>query len=311
MKEEEFISVIKTVIGDKYIGDDCAYLKDMGLVVSQDNLVEDVHFSMKYTTPYRLGYKSAMVNISDIAASGSSCKYILAALSLPKHIDNIFVKEFYNGLKSASKKYGIEVIGGDLTGAYKIMISITVIGKTEGVNISSRKNAKEGQVIVTSGPHGSSSAGLKLLQKGINPDDTKYKHFIYSHLMPEAQVDFGRIISGNLKENYAMMDSSDGLADALYKIAAAGKKTLILDFSKVLYDKELENLFPDEYKDMVLYGGEDYQLIATVPREFAQKFNLDIIGEVIENTDTPVKVINFDNKTVTIDNLYKCFNHFK
>ena len=166
MKEEEFLSVIKSIIGDKYIGDDCAYVKDLELVLSQDSLVEDVHFSKKYTTPYQLGYKSAMVNISDISASGcGGVKYILVSLSLPKYIDNDFIKEFYEGLNFACKKYGTDIIGGDLTGSDKIMISITILGETEGVKVSSRKNAKEGQVIVTSGPHGSSSAGLKLLQK--------------------------------------------------------------------------------------------------------------------------------------------------
>ena len=108
MKEQQILSTIKNIIGDKYIGDDCAYLNDLGIVVTQDNLVEGVHFDITYMTPFQLGYKSAMVNISDIAASGGIPKYMTVGLSLPKDIELGFVDEFYNGLKSALS--GVEVI---------------------------------------------------------------------------------------------------------------------------------------------------------------------------------------------------------
>ncbi len=305
MREDDFIETIKTVIGDKYIGDDCAFLNDLGIVVSQDSLVEDVHFSLKYTTPYKLGYKSAMVNISDISASGGEGKYMTVALSLPKNTENDFVEEFYKGLKDACQ--GIEIIGGDITGSDKIMISVTIIGTTNGRKISSRANAKEGQVVVTSGVHGSSAGGLKLLQENRNLSSKLVEH----HLMPIAQVGFSEKISKNIKEDYAMMDSSDGLADALFKIAKSSDKTLVIDFEKILFDKELKETFPNNYKNLMLYGGEDYQIIATVPEDFAKTYGLNIIGRVetkIENT--PVKIINYNNDELIIDNLEKCFNHF-
>ena len=183
MKEEEFLSIIKTIIGDKYIGDDCAYLEDLGIVISQDSLVEDVHFSLKYMTPYQLGYKSAMVNISDISASGGRGKYITVALSLPKKTTKEFIKEFYTGLTDALKECGdIKVIGGDITGSDKVIVSITIIGTTQGRRISSRANAQSGQVIVTSGVHGSSAAGLKLLNKYkfINNERSEKNNFPFS-----------------------------------------------------------------------------------------------------------------------------------
>lgn len=311
MKEEDFLTTIKSVIGNKYIGDDCAYLKDIGIIISQDNLVEDVHFSLKYTTIYKLGYKSAIVNISDICASGAKGKYMSVGLSLPNSTDNEFIKEFYNGLKCACTKYGYEIIGGDITGSKKIMISIAVIGTDKNVKISSRKNAKTDYVIVTSGTHGLSAAGLKLLKNNISPDNNNYSLYINSHLMPEAQADFSKIISENIKEDYAMTDSSDGLADALYKIAKESNKTIILDFNKVNNDKNLENLFKKDYKDLILYGGEDYQLVGAVPKEFADKYGLKIIGKVIDKEkNIPLKVINFDKQDLIIDNIDKCFNHF-
>lgn len=304
MKEEQIINSIKSIIGEKYIGDDCAYLKDLNLVISQDNLIEDVHFSLQYTTPYQLGYKSTMVNISDISASGGRGKYITVGLSLPKNISIDFVKEFYKGLKDACGN--IEIVGGDITGSDKIMISITIIGTTNGRKISSRSNAKKGQVVVVSGEHGSSAGGLKLLQN--NKDE---KDLINAHLMPKAQVEFSEKISLNIKEDYAMMDSSDGLADALFKIAQSSDKTIIVDFDKVIFNKKLKEIFPKEYKDLILYGGEDYQIIATVSENFAQKYNLHIIGTVEEKQeDVILKIKNFDKEDLIINNLDKCFNHF-
>ena len=314
MFEEVLLSSIKSVIGDKYIGDDCAYINDTGLVVSQDNLIEDVHFSLKYMSFYQLGYKSAMVNISDIAASGcvGDKIYMTVGLSLPKNISDNFIKEFYTGLRTACDKFGVKIIGGDLTGADKIMVSITVFGINKNGRISSRKNAKTGYVIVTDGFHGSSAAGLKILKNNMDLKNPDYQKYILAHLSPEAQINFGKFISLNVREDYAMMDSSDGLADALYKIAVASNKSVVLDFSKVSYEKDLENLFPNEYKDMVLYGGEDYCLIAAVPEEFAIRNGLNIIGKVIEKEkDFHLKIINCEKNDVCVNNLDKCFNHFK
>ena len=83
MKEQEFIQIIKSTLNSKYIGDDCAYLKDLNILVSQDSLVEDVHFKKNLITPYQLGYKTVMVNISDICASGAKPLYLTISLSLP------------------------------------------------------------------------------------------------------------------------------------------------------------------------------------------------------------------------------------
>ena len=95
MKEKDFIQTIKTILNSEYIGDDCACLKDFGIVVTQDSLVEDIHFRRDFATPYQIGYKSAMVNISDVCASGAEPKYLTVALSLPENITKEFVEEFY------------------------------------------------------------------------------------------------------------------------------------------------------------------------------------------------------------------------
>lgn len=300
MKEKEFINIIKSTLNSGIIGDDCAYLKDLGITITQDSLIEDIHFKTDFATPFQLGWKSAAVNISDICASGAEPKYLTIALSLPSSISGEFVEEFYKGVKAVSR--GVEVVGGDITGSDKIFISVTAIGKSEGRRISSRKSAKIGHKIIVSGEHGASGAGLRLLiGKKREPEK-----FITTHLMPTPQYEFSKQIAQNIKEDYAMMDTSDGLMDALSQISDASGVNLFIDFEKIPFDKDLK-IFKD-YKDLIFFGGEDYQLVATVPEEIAENFT--VIGEVREGSGVTLKtgdvVENFSKEDVE-KNL---FNHF-
>ena len=311
MKEKEFINIIKNTLNSDYIGDDCAYLRDLGIVVSQDSLVEDVHFKRELITPFQLGYKSVIVNISDICASGAKPAYLTISLSLPNDINSDFVKEFYEGAKSAcnthpsplSKGEGenIKIVGGDITSADKIYVSVCAIGDAKGRNISSRKNAKEGYKVVASGLHGSSGAGLKLLLEG----KTEPQKFIKAHLEPQAQVEFGSKAGLSIKTTYAMMDTSDGLMDALSTIANESAVLLEIDFDKIPHDKDLEQL--DSWQDMVLFGGEDYELVAVVPQEFDAGIQIGVVKKGL-GVD-----LNINDKTIHYskqDVEDKIFNHF-
>ena len=303
MNEKELIKIIKSTLNSDYIGDDCAYLKDLGIVVSQDSLVEDVHFKRNLITPYQLGYKSVMVNISDICASGAEPLYLTVSLSLPKDVDESFVEEFDKGAKAALN--GAKIVGGDLTGSDKIYISVTAIGSDKGRKISSRANAKVGYKVIVSGEHGNSAMGLKLLLDGTcthqpHPDGNEGEKFISAHLTPTAQRYFSHQIASQIKVDYAMMDTSDGLADALIQIAKASDVTLSIDSEKIPHDARVG-------MDLVLYGGEDYQLVAAVPQNFLQNItDYTIIGEV-KSSGTGLEI---DGKSYTdIDS--KLFNHFK
>lgn len=311
MKEKEFINIIKNVLQSDYIGDDCAYLKDLGIVVSQDSLVEDVHFKKDLISPYQLGYKSVMVNISDICASGAKPSYMTISLSLPNDINSGFVKEFYEGAKKACNPHpdslpkgegeNIEIVGGDITSADKIYVSVCAIGDAKGRNISSRKNAKEGYKVVVSGLHGSSCAGLKLLLEG----KTEPQKFVKAHLEPQVQVEFCSKAGLNIKTTYAMMDTSDGLMDALSTIANESGVLLEIDFDKIPHDKDLEQF--NTWQDMILFGGEDYGLVAVVPQEFDYGTQ---IGSAKQGFGVD---INIDGKTIhyskqEVEN--RIFNHF-
>lgn len=296
--EKDFINLIKTTLNSSYIGDDCAYLKDLGIVVSQDSLVEDVHFLRDKISPWKLGWKTANVNISDICASGAEPKYMTVALSLPNDINADFIKEFYEGLKAACKD--VEIVGGDITAADKIFISATVIGSDKGRNISSRANAQPGQKVIISGVHGSSAAGLKLLLNGV----TEPQKLIKAHLEPIAQRDFSYKVSTSQQGPYAMMDTSDGLIDALSQIAEASGVLISIDFDKVPVEEDIKS-FPN-WQELVLFGGEDYQLIATVETPPPDTI---VIGTVKNSRRHGVEINgNFYPKPL-IDN--KTFNHFK
>lgn len=296
MNEKILIKIIKTTLNSEYIGDDCAYLEDLGIVVSQDSLVEDVHFKLDLITPFQLGYKSVMVNISDICASGAEPKYLTIALSLPNYVDEKFVEEFYNGAKDAAGD--VKIVGGDLTGGDKVFVSVTAIGATKGRKISSRSYAKIGYKIVVSGEHGNSATGLKMLLNGDKP--TQNSKFIKAHLMPIARREFSRKIATQINEQYAMMDTSDGLADALMQIAKASGVRMKINTSKIPHDKNVG-------MQTVLYGGEDYQLVAAVPKEFLLG-DKDLI-EIGEITDEGVGIELDGVFYQDIDD--KLFNHFR
>ncbi len=261
MKEKDFISIIKDVLNSKYIGDDCAYLKDLDIVITQDSLVEDIHFKLDYITPKQLGYKSVMVNLSDIASSGAEAKYLTISLSLPNNIDKSFIEEFYLGAKEACGN-SVEIVGGDITGAEKIFISICAIGTCKNRTISSRKNAHIGDKIVVCGNHGSSAAGLQLLFNGKKSPEK----FIEAHLEPMAQTDFGKEIGEKITREYAMMDTSDGLMEALSTIANESNVLLEVNFEKIPFDNDLKQF--NNWQELVLFGGEDYGILAIVPEDF-------------------------------------------
>ena len=295
MNELDILKTIQRISGSSFIGDDCAYLDDLGIVVTQDSLVEDIHFKRNWCTPYQLGFKSVIVNISDILASGAKPAYITIALSLPNNLPDNFIEEYYKGVNAALN--GVKVIGGDITGAdNKIFISISAIGIANNRNISSRKNAGIGYAVITKGMFGSSAAGLNELKLGGNNKD-----LILSHLEPELEYDFADSIATTVKEPYAMMDTSDGLADALFKIAESSNAKVKVNYNLIPHLSFID-------KNYVLYGGEDYKLIAAVPDKYVSLIpNAVLIGRV-EKYDG-VRLDISDEKFTSYDEL-NVYNHF-
>ena len=304
MKELEYLNIInKTLTDSSLLGDDCAYLKEFDLCITQDTLVEGVHFLLNTTDAFTLAQKSVNVNLSDLAAAGAKPLYITLSLSLPKNIDQNFVENFYKGVETAVSKYGIKVAGGDLTGADRVYISICAIGKKYNNVQVSRTNAKAGDIIALTGTHGSSAGGLKLLLQGKKEPEILIK----KHLLPSAQVEKSQIIlqtafDCNVK-NIAMMDSSDGLGDALYKLSTGCGYLFDIDFGSIPVDEELKAAFPEGWKDLLMWGGEDFELVFCIDKSAFEKLDKTKFYKIGTVSDKPItkdiaNVLNqeFENK---------------
>ena len=316
MKELDFLKIITDVLDDNsLLGDDCAYLSDLDIFITQDTLVEDVHFSLYTTSPYLLGRKSVAVNLSDIASSLSMPKYITVSVSLPASIENSFVSEFYRGVNEICSEYGVKVAGGDITGADKVMISVCAIGKKKINYISSRSFAKKGDIVAVVGKHGSSAAGLYALSNFLYADE----ELINSHIYPKPCLNQSYKLSKIIDENIVVMDSSDGLIDSLYKIASASRHSLEIDINKVPVSEKLIEFSSQnnlDYKDFVKWGGEDYGLIICLPDKLYSLLNPDefvAVGKVLNKDISPCVVVKDGSRTENItENVFfeKSYNHF-
>ena len=317
MKENDFLKVIKeTLTNSSYIGDDCADLREVGMFITQDTLVEDVHFSLKTTTPFQLGQKAVAVNISDLATTLCNPAYISIGLSVPNSISTDFVRDFYRGVDVACQKYRAVVTGGDITCAEKVFISVTAIGKRRhDVNVS-RSYAHVGDFIITTGNYGTSAAGLAALTNGWSVS----KEILNAHLTPVARRDEAHEAGRHIENDFASMDTSDGLADALYKVSKASNVSIEVNFDDIPVLPEVKQLAEEkgvDLKDWVLWGGEDFELLFFVPYFMFATLSANgfkYVGTVVENKDGVPKVtINEKNGSFVIDEKLfneKTYNHF-
>lgn len=316
MREFDLINLIKNSLDDaSFIGDDCAYLEDFDLYFTQDTLVEDVHFSLYTTNAYLLGRKAVSVNLSDLASAFATPKYISVSLSLPKTVKDSFVSELYQGINEVCKEYNVKVIGGDITGSDKVIISISAIGKKTSLFNVSRKYAKKDDVIVVTGEFGSSGAALNAFSDFLVCDDELKE----KHLNPTPRVKEGIKLAKLADCNLASTDCSDGLISALYNIANASKRSLKIDINKVpVNPKTIEYCKVNDldYKEFVKWGAEDYELLICMPEKLYNELNSEEfvkIGSVLNKDNTPVIMIKDGEKTETLTkNAFeeKSFNHF-
>ncbi len=316
MKELDFIHIIKNALDNSsYIGDDCAYLKEFGIFITQDTLVENVHFSLYTTNPYLLGRKAVSVNLSDLAASLSQPCYITLSISLPKHINSSFVAELYRGINDVCREFGVKVAGGDITSSDKVVISVCAIGKKVSDFFSSRCNAKKDDYILVTGDFASSAAGLFALENFLYAE----KCLVDSHLNPVPRLKESNILAESILSNVAVMDASDGLADALYKIAVSSKHNISIDINKVPVKSQTIEFFKRnnlDYKKFIKWGGEDFELVICVSSEIYSKLDkkmFTLIGKVQNKDINPCVFVKDEAVTEKItDEIFQknSFNHF-
>jgi len=250
------------------IGDDAAVVRFGGkkLVWTIDMLVEDDHFSLKWSKPKQIGMKLMEVNVSDIGAVNARPLYALVSICLTKGTSVGFVKGLYAGIYSAARKYGVDVIGGDTTHGEKIVLDATMIGEPAG-RLCLRSGAKPGDYIFVSGQIGGSAAGLELLRHKIKG----FAGIKKRHLEPVAQLRKALLIG---KIARAMEDVSDGLASEVRNICRESKCGAEIFIEKIPIAADVKKAAAAVRKSAVgwaLFGGEDFQIVFTVSAKNLKK----------------------------------------
>lgn len=284
----------------KGVGDDAAVLdyKDKQILVTTDLLLEGVHFDLTYVPLRHLGYKSAVVNFSDVYAMNGQPKQITVSLGVSKRFSVEDLEELYAGIKLACDVYGVDLIGGDTSASLTgLAISITCIGEGEKDKIVYRNGAKENDLICVSGDLGSAYMGLQLLERektvfsgqdeNIQPDFEGKEYILQRQLKPEARKD----IIAKLKEKgvlpTAMMDISDGLSSELIHICTQSEVGCRVYEDKIPINYQAAVMAEELNMNIVtaaLNGGEDYELVFTASLEDYDKVvameNVGIIGHI-------------------------------
>jgi thiamine-monophosphate kinase len=287
-----------TIIG---VGDDAAVIDHFGkqTVITNDLLVEGVHFDLMYTPLKHLGYKSVVVNVSDIYAMNATPTQIILGIAFSNRFSVEALDEFYEGVYAACETYGVDLIGGDTSSSQKgFIISCTAIGEVAPDKYVKRSGAQKGNLICTTGDLGAAYLGLTLLERekkiflenpNIQPDLEGEKYVVGRILKPEARKDIVEFFAQSNIQPTAMMDISDGLSSEILHICKQSKVGCVLYEEKIPIGEETKlaafkfNLDPTA---CALSGGEDYELLFTIMQDdyetVSKNSDISIIGYITD-----------------------------
>lgn len=274
------------------VGDDCAVVRfgDRLMLVSTDASVEDVHFTTRTASARAIGWKAAASAISDIAAMGGEARYVLVTFACPSEVSVERLEELFQGLHEAVEAAGAVIIGGDTTQSLaRIVLSVTVIGEAVENRYRSRKGARPGDLLAVTGYPGRSSAGLLALEAGVDAPP-----LVEAHLHPVPRLKEGQWLAAR-DEVHAMIDLSDGLVQDTGHIAEASNVGVNMDPAMLPLSSDLEKYreaLGISPRDLVLAGGEDYELALAVDpakvegmlAEFSREFEipLTVVGQFVD-----------------------------
>lgn len=264
----------------KGVGDDCAVIRnrDTDILVTTDLLLEGVHFDLTYVPLKHLGYKSAIVNFSDVYAMNGTPKQITVSLGISKRFTVEHIEELFAGIRLACEIYGVDLVGGDTTSSRQgLVISITCIGEAPTDKVVSRSGARDTDLICVSGDLGAAYMGLQLLerekvasagQKDFVPQFQGKEYIIERQLKPEARRDIIEELAKADIVPTAMMDISDGLSSELLHICKQSNAGCRIYEDRIPIDYQTAIMAEEIGMNLVtaaLNGGEDYELLFTVP----------------------------------------------
>ncbi len=283
------------------IGDDAAVIdyKSKKILLSTDLLIEGVHFNLMYTPLRHLGYKSAIVNFSDIAAMNALPKQITVSIAVSNRFPVEALEELYSGILLACKKYNVDLVGGDTTSSLAgLLISVTVIGDTDIKDVTYRNTAKENDLICVTGDLGGAYMGLQILERekavfkaapGAQPDLSGHDYILQRQLKPEARTDIVKLFKEIKVKPTSMIDISDGLASEILHICTQSNVGCCLYEDKIPIDQTTYNTALEFHLDptiCALSGGEDYELLFTVAQSDYEKIrnnpDISIIGNITD-----------------------------
>ena len=283
------------------VGDDAAVIDHFGkqTVISTDLLLEGVHFDLMYTPLKHLGYKSVVVNLSDVYAMNATPTQILMSVGLSNRFSVEAVTEFYEGVYAACEKYGVDLIGGDTTASQKgFMISVTAIGEVAPDKYVKRNTAQKGDLICVSGDLGGAYVGLLFLERekkiflespGVQPDLEGESYVVGRLLKPEARKDIIEFLDDAEIHPTSMMDISDGLSSEILHLCRQSQLGCVLYEEKIPIAEAMRNAafkFEIDPTACALSGGEDYELLFTVSQADYEKLLLNeqisVVGYMTE-----------------------------
>ena len=300
------------------IGDDAAVLdfQNKKIVVTTDLLVEGIHFNLVYTPLKHLGYKSVVVNLSDICAMNAVPKQITLSIAVSSKFSVESLEEFYEGVLLACNKFQVDLIGGDTTSSLTgFTISVTAIGEADEKRIAFRNGAKPNDLICVSGDLGAAYMGLQLLEREkdifndnpeVQPDFSGHDYILERQLKPEPRIDIVQNLKNAGIQPTSMIDISDGLSSELIHLCKNSKTGCRIFAEKIPIDTTTCNMakeFNMAPETAALNGGEDYELLFTVPLTDYDKIKnipgISIVGNMTEPQDG-LFLVSQDGNTIQI-----------
>lgn len=302
------------------IGDDSFVysMQKNNIAITNDSLVEDVHFKMNWYTSgnlkfSQLGYKLLAINLSDLSACGVyKPLFCLLSLGLTENFQISHLMDFYTGLKKIADRLKIKIAGGNISASKKCFFSLTLTGEVNKGKIIGRNGARPGDIVLVSGKHGSSSAGLEILKSKNKNYIKTFNQLVKSHLYPKIRIKEAKKIV-EMEIATALIDSSDGLYRSLMILCDDNNVGMEIYLEKIPFAPSLlkwakikrKNIF-----DYLLYGGEDYELVFTSPKNKSNLINKHLpsckpIGEVVKSKEL---TLYLDGKMVEFQK--NGFDHF-
>ena len=302
----------------KGVGDDAAVInyEDLQTVISTDILIEGVHFDLTYVPLRHLGYKSVIVNLSDVYAMNAHPKQILVSIALSNRFKLEAIEELYSGMLAACKKYKVDLVGGDTTSSLSgLVISITAIGGVKKEDITYRNGAKETNLLCVSGDLGGAYMGLQILEREksvfkenpkLQPDLEGKDYLLERQLKPEARKDIIETLNSLGIKPTAMIDVSDGLSSEILHLCSQSDVGVELYEEKIPIDSltyETAREFNLDPTLCSLSGGEDYELLFTVDIHEYEKLKNSMDITIIGHITDKAKGCNMISKSGTVHEL--------